>query len=208
MEDEDIRRSISLKIDKEVRELINVCSVDKLSQKICSKADFWKPIFEEHDLPFSTIRYDNAQVWISTFEKERKLKIYTDRLMEILEHPKIDDFKGIDIDDDIGNIGLYVDIDQCPWLEVFNIPEINYDELSLIVNSYIIDRLNGKKFDYLHSATIIIIDNNYELSIDADRPSIIFNIPRETVKTLFYKILSYGVIPFDTITSNKVKLNK
>ena len=70
MEHSDVRRSILLKIDKEVKELTAICSVDKLAQKICSQAHFWKPIFEEHDLPFSNTKHDNVQVWISTFEKE------------------------------------------------------------------------------------------------------------------------------------------
>jgi hypothetical protein len=42
MNEPDIRRSISLKIDKDVKDLTNICSVDKLAQKICSKADFYQ----------------------------------------------------------------------------------------------------------------------------------------------------------------------
>ena len=216
MEQQDIRRSISLQIDKEVRELINVCSVDKLSQRICSNADFWEPIFEEHNLPFSTIRYDNAQVWISTFEKERKLKIYTDRLMEILEHPKFDDFEDFDFDlnptsVDPGDIGLFVYIDQCPFLEVFNIEEINYNELLLIVNSYIIHKFSEKELDMIPNAVINYFDGVYDLIIYPDAISgneISFDISRETVKTIFYRILSYGAIPLDTMNSNRVKLVK
>jgi len=206
MEIPDIRRSISLQIDKEVKELINICSVDKLAQKICSEANFWEQIFEEYKLPFPNILHNNAQVWISTFEKERKLKFYTDRLMEILEYPEVDDFEYVDPDDT--EVTLFVNIDQCPFLEVFNIPEIDYNELSLIVNSYILDKLNGKRLDYIPSATIDIIDNKYELTISTNYSDYVTNIERQTVKTIFYRILSYGAIPFDTVTSNPVKLNK
>ena len=208
MEHHDIRRSISLQIDKEVKELINVCSVDKLSQKICSNADFWEPIFEEHNLPFSTIRYNNAQVWISTFEKERKLKMYTDRLMEILENPKLNDFKDVNLDDDFDDIGLYFYINQCPWLEVFNVEGIDYNQLLLIVNSYIIHTFNKELYEIPH-AVILFINNNYILRIISDSGVINnINISRETVKTIFYRVLSYGVIPLDNYNSNPVKLIK
>lgn len=209
MEIEDIRKSIALKIDKEVKELTNICSVDKLAQKICSKADFWEPIFEEHDLPFTNIKYDNVQVWISTFEKERKLKIYTDRLMEILEYPKIEDFKYMDLDDELIGIGLYINIDQCPWLEVFNIPEIDYNQLLLIVNSYIIHKFSKKEIESTPNASITIIDDNYLLTIISDTKinNIDYiDISRESARTIFYRILSYGVIPFDTQNGYTVKL--
>ena len=113
MDHEDIRRSIYLNVDRDIKNLINISSVDKLSQKICSKTDFWEPIFKEYGLQFSEIKYDNIQIWISTYEKERKSNIYTNRLMEILEHPKLEDFEDIDEDDDV-DIGLFVYIDQCP----------------------------------------------------------------------------------------------
>ena len=208
MEHEDIRKSISLKIDKEVKELTNICSVDKLAQKICSKADFWKPIFEEHDLPFPNIKSDNVQVWVSTFEKERKLKIYTDRLMEILEYPKLEDFNDMDPDDGIGDIGLFVYIDQCPWLEVFNIEEVDYNQLLLIVNFYIIRKFSKEGLDGGPDATILFIDNGYALRIISDIEDIYVDISRETAKKIFYRILSYGTIPRDTFTTNPVKLIK
>jgi len=197
MEHQDIRRSISLKIDKEIKELTNICSVDKLAQKICSKADFWEPIFEEHDLPFINVKYDNVQVWISTFEKERKLKIYTDRLMEILENPKVEDFENLHFYEELVGIGLYIYIDQCPWLEVFKIKEIDYNQLLLIVNLYIIRKFSRIGLELKPNASISIVDNDYILTIVADS-IIYFTISEETARTIFYRILSYGVIPFDT----------
>jgi hypothetical protein len=203
MNEYDIRRNISLKIDKEVKELTNICSIDKLAQKICSKADFWEPIFEEHDLPFSNEKYDNVQVWISTFEKERKLKIYTDRLMEILEYPKLEDFVNImDLDD----IYLYIKIDQCPFLEVFNIEEIDYNKLLLIVNSYIINKFSEEGVDLIPAAVFSIIDDKYELHISTNLSDYIINIKRETLRTIFYRILSYGVIPFESTWNTPVKM--
>jgi hypothetical protein len=209
MENEDIRKSISLKIDKEVTELTNICSVDKLAQKICSNADFWEPIFEEHNLPFINKKYNNVQVWISTFEKEKKLKLYTDRLIEILEYPKVEDFKYMDLDDDLIGIGLYVNIDQCPWLEVFNIPEVDYNQLLLIVNSYIINKFSKKEIELTPNASITIIDDNYLLTIISDTKinNIDYiDISIESVRTIFYRILSYGVIPFDTFNGYTVKM--
>jgi len=209
MNEPDIRRQISLKIDREVKDLTNICSIDKLAQKICSKADFWEPIFEEHELPIPNIKYDNVQVWISTFEKERKLKIYTDRLMEILEHPKVEDFQYMDLDDDLIGIGLYVNIDQCPFLEVFNIKEVDHNQLSLIVNSYIIRKFSKGGLDMTHNASITIVDNDYILWITShinDFDDIYITISRESARIIFYRILSYGVIPFDTANDYTVKM--
>jgi len=208
MEYPDVRREILLQVDKEVKELTATCSVDKLAQKICSQDHFWKPIFEEYKLPFPNTKYDNVQVWISTFEKERKLKIYTDRLIEILEHPKLEDFNDdiINFDEDISNIGLLVYINQCPWLEVFNIEEINYNQLLLIVNSYIINKFSEEGLDDPPSATIFFVNDGYVLRIISYIDIIYIDISRETAKTIFYRILSYGVIPLDTYTMNPVKL--
>lgn len=207
MNEHDIRRQISLKIDKDVKELTNICSIDKLAQKICSNADFWEPIFEEHNLPFPNIKNGNVQVWISTFEKERKLKFYTDRLIEILENPKVEDFQYFDLDDDLIGIGLYVNIDQCPFLEVFNIKEVDYNQLLLIVNSYIINKFN--KVNIIPNASITILDNDYTLLITLYKENlddIHITISEESARTILYRILSYGVIPFDTVNGYTVKM--
>ena len=47
-------------------------------------------------------------------EKEAKVKFCTNRLMEILENPKYEDFCKIsDLDDNLSGIGILVYIDQC-----------------------------------------------------------------------------------------------
>ena len=128
--------------------------------------------------------------------------------MEILEHPKAADFQYMDLDDDISDIGLYVNIDECPFLEIFDLPEVNQDDLLLIVNSYIIHKFSNKKRDDVTSAFINFLEGDYSLFIDSiySNVSLDIHIPRETVKTIFYRILSYGVIPFDSINGYKVKL--
>lgn len=207
MNEHDIRRQILLKIDKEVKELTNMCSVDKLAQKICSNADYQFLIFEEHELAFPNIKNGNVQVWISTFEKERKLKNYTDRLMEILENPKLEDFQYIDLDDDLISIGLYVNIDQCPFLEIFNIKEVDYNQLLLIVNSYIINKFN--KVNIIPNASITVLDNDYTLWITLDKENlddIHITISEESARKILYRILSYGVIPFEPLNGYTVKM--
>ena len=134
--------------------------------------------------------------------------------MEILEHPKSDDFEGINLinlDYDDADIGLSVYIDQCPWLEVFNIKEVDYNQLLLIVNSYIIHKFCKEGLDLIPAATIFFIDNNYILEINSDtytEAAIPIKISRETVKTIFYRILSYGAIPIDTFNGARVKMIK
>jgi hypothetical protein len=128
--------------------------------------------------------------------------------MEILEHPKVEDFQYMDLDDDIRDIGLYVNIDQCSFLEVFNLPEVNQDDLLLIVNSYVINKLSNRKLEDTPSAFINFLEGDYSLFIESMYVNVAIDIPipRETVKTIFYRILSYGIIPFDSINGYTVKL--
>lgn len=81
----------------------------------------------------------------------------------------------------------------------------------LIVNSYIINKFSKKEFEGLpdSNATISFINNIYRLDIRSDNyniEDISVNILRETVRTIFYRILSYGEIPRDTHNSNIVKM--
>ena len=92
MNNKDIRSQILLNIDNDIKDLLNSCSIDKLSRVICSNIAYWKPKFEEFNLPMHQIHH-NPLAWIAQFEKERKLKFYTDRLMEILENPKMKTFR-------------------------------------------------------------------------------------------------------------------
>ena len=84
-----------------INDLISIISIDKFTYNLFSHKFCWDIIFHKNDLPLSNIIYDDTNHWLVAFKKEVKLKIYTDRLMDILEHPKIRDFDELNnLDDD------------------------------------------------------------------------------------------------------------
>lgn len=55
MQQRDIRNNIIRSSTDDIKNLIKMCSVDKLSQDICSSLSFWRPIFEERNFHFPKI---------------------------------------------------------------------------------------------------------------------------------------------------------
>jgi hypothetical protein len=138
--------------------------------------------------------HNNTLAWIAQYEKERKLKFYTDRLMEILENPKTEDFESIDVDNIDDSIGLVIFSYDAPFMEIFNIPEINQDELSLMVDTYILDKFREKGLDEHTFASMFIVNNKYKITINAVPTLDVIDVvvSRDTMKNIFYKILSFG----------------
>jgi hypothetical protein len=190
-----------------MKNLLNSCSIDKLSRTICSNISYWKPKFEEYNLPINKI-HNTPLAWIAQYEKERKLRFYTDRLMEILENPKTEDFQDIDVNNIDEKIGLIIYTSDAPFMEIFNIPEINQDDLSLMVDTYILDKFREKGLEERTFARMIILDDNYTISINSvptlDEIEVV--VTRDTIKHIFYKILSFGVIPRDDINAEKINI--
>jgi hypothetical protein len=209
MDNKDIRSQILLNIDNDIKNLLNTCSIDKLSRTICSNLSYWKPKFEEFNLPINRI-CNNPLAWIAQFEKERKLKFYTDRLIEILENPKDEDFQSIDVNDVWDPIGLIVYTYDVPFMEIFNIPEINQDDLSLMVDTYILDKFRKKGLEEHTFARMIILDDVYMIEIVAvpTLDEITVTVTRDTMKQILYKILSFGFIPLDDINNEKINIIK
>lgn len=86
MYNQDIRRNITNKSkDEGVKNLIAICSVDKLSKEICSSIDFWGPIFKEHEFYLPQIIPSTHTAWISTFENEKLLKRGIDEVITFLD---------------------------------------------------------------------------------------------------------------------------
>lgn len=207
MDNSDIRREILLNIDNDIKNLLNSCSIDKLSRALCSNISFWKPKFDDFNLPIKRI-HNNPLSWIAQYEKERKLRFYTDRLMQILENPKNEDFLDIDMDYIDEPIGLTIYVDDAPFMQIFNIPEINQDDLALIVDTFILDKFRKKGIEEHTFARMIILDGNYTINIlgvpTLDEIEVV--VSRDTMKSILYKILSFGVIPGDEINGYPVNL--
>lgn len=187
MQHHDIRREVLLNVDKETKELISMCSVDKLAQKICSKEDFWLPIFKEKELNFPKFKHTTPSGWITIFNLESRLKIETNRLMKKLSlDENSHDFPG----------GIFINGNN-DWLEIFdNIEGIDMSVISYILNFYR-NMLFSKDEIYaedIPTATISYYNGIYKLEIYHYPTNIDLKIVINTdlVKILLYRILYTG----------------
>lgn len=172
----------------------------------------WQPVFEEHGFPLPKIKPTTYSSWISTFETERILKDSVNRLMEILEDPQVEDLEDISqylINKNKDTFGLLFYVNDVPLLEVFaDIEGIDINQLLLMVNDYIMRKLTGVDIDGLAYVEISYRNDIYHLEISDGHFITKTNIARDTVKLIFYRVLSYGKIPYDNIYCGMIKLVK
>ena len=97
---------------------------------------------------------------------------------------------------------------DAPFLEIFNIPEINQDDLSLMVDTYILDKFRKEGLEEHTFASMFIINNKYKITINTvptlDEINVV--VSRDTMKQILYKILSFGVIPLDDINNQRINI--
>jgi hypothetical protein len=216
MDHPDTKILIILELSNNINDLINIISIDKSTYNEFTQKFCWDLIFVKHDLPLSNIIYDDASQWLVLFKKETKLKIYTNRLMEILEHPKIEDFDDFDDVDGIDEHNeLAINYQDISFIHILNVEGINMREISKICNKCSLDKLNEtiEKVGFT-TCSMYIEKEKYVISIY--NPSLYHNnirhdfyryyITHDNMKKIFYNILSYGVIPFDQYNGNHVKL--
>lgn len=192
----------------DLNSLINMISVDKstcnlLSQKIC-----WDIIFKENNLPLCNMSYDDPSQWLVAFVKESKLKIYSNRLMDILEHPKREDFDNpYDFSDEAIN-KLRIDHRDLCFVNVLDVEEIDIREISKIYNIYVLDKLNPFLRARYLICDLLFSDNEYFVhlvySFNSINGAYQYCVSRDSMKKILYNALSYGVIP--NINYNKIKL--
>ena len=143
MDYQDTKFLIISELSNNINDLINAISTDKFTYNLFSQRSCWDIIFIKHNLPLSNITYDTTNQWLVDFKTEMNLKIYTDRLMDILEHPKIEDFDGIDNID-----GLYVhnELSICyqdiSFINILNVEGINMKEIYKVCNKCALNRLD------------------------------------------------------------------
>lgn len=209
----DTRKNIIWNADKSVQNLTNICSVDKLSKEICSSLDFWAPLFEEYNFPLPKIIPSNHVTWISTFEKERMLKIGINRLMEILKNPNEQDFERLEQEyiDELPSIGLLIYQSDAPFLDIFgDIEGVDINQLLSMINDRIMHKCQGKDQDNLAFANVFFDRDQkiYSLNITDFRYKTKTEIDRDTAKRILYRILSYGTIPRDDQNGDPVRMVK
>lgn len=188
MEDDDIRKEVLSKIDKDIKELASVCSIDKLSQKICSNLSFWKPIFDQYELNFPKIKYTTFSGWISCFEIENKLKFNAYKLTSLIS----------DTTNEVYKHGFYINGNN-DWLEIFNnIEGIDISIISHILNVYRILLLSEKEIyaENIPTSELFYDEEKklYNLSINcySSNSEIKIYIDFNTANKIIYRILSTG----------------
>jgi hypothetical protein len=213
MIDQDIKILIIKEVSNDINNLINIITIDKSTYNLFSRKHYWDLIFTKHDLPLSNIVYDDVSQWLVVFKTEIKLKIYTDRLMNILENPKIEDFdKVYELDYYSGLVIYYQDIS---FIHVLDVEGINMKIISTICNKCRLNKLD-KTIEEVGFATCLMKFEDEKYFISVYNPSLYVNkvksdlyenyITRNNMKQILYNILSYGVIPIDEYIGNPVKL--
>ena len=209
MDNQDIKILIISELSNNINDLINVITIDKSTYNIFSQKCNWGIIFVKNDIPLSNIIYDDTSKWLIAFKKEMKLKVHTNRLMDILENPKVEDCYGnLEL---FGPEGLSINYEDISFVNVLNVEGINMKEISEICN-----KLNKtveeeiKLFTTCATCVMHIKDDEYIVSIHYNpwlhKNNIKYHIKRDNMKRIFYNILSHGIIPFDQYNGHRIKL--
>ena len=162
---DDILILIISELSNNINDLINVITINKSTYNLFSQKFCWDLIFVKHNLPISNIIYDDASQWLVAFKKEMKLKIYTNRLMDILENPRVEDYYGKLML--FGPEGLSISCGDVSFVNVLNVEGINMKEISKICNKFLLDKLNKTIEEAKFTMCIIHIEGDkYTISVD------------------------------------------
>jgi len=213
MNNQDTKVLIISELSNNINGLINIITIDKSTYRLFSQKSCWDIIFNKHNLPLSTIIYDDTCQWLVLFKKETKLKTYTNRLMDILEHPGVGDFRGIDEINEHNELGI--NYEDFSFIDILNVEGINMEEISKICNNCSLDKLNetieNARYTtcsmYIEKEKYVISIYNPLLSRNEIRNDFSkYYIKHHSMKQIFYNILSHGVIPFIDYDGDQVKL--
>lgn len=208
MEYNDIREEILLNIDADIRSYTQACSVDKRARQICSSKNYWDKIFIQHGLPLSQIIYNTPKGWIKAFEKERTLQGYIDIILNASHNPDISNFHdAINFEFDDMDI-MYINGDYFNVEQLYDLPNIDVQQLSELWNKYILFKLKGNDDEV--QIKLFYNLNKYEVHFEFYFNGLDFEYHYETsintIRTILYRILSSGLIPCNS-SGNKIKLN-
>ena len=215
MEYRDIRQEILYNIDQDIKSLSRSCSIDKSFYQLCSTRSYLDIIFKQNNLNMPQITYTTPNGWIKEFEKEKKLQVYINKLLNVVKNPQQEDFYKLHNVIDLGT--LHVSSEYFPFTNLFDI--INDEILRMYWNDYVLDKnirvdiLGNYPVDVGPPQIIITYANNemYKVMFQFYDPvaiqsyEVIHLVSRNLMKLIFHRILSAGVIP-TSAESYKVKL--
>lgn len=185
---QDIRREMLLATD--IEELLNYCSVDKLSRDICSESYFWRKFFNQYNLPFPTIHYHDPKSWIIAFEKEKRIKYNVQEFLYLVHH-------------EIFTLDAYT---NPLFFDILKVDGIDLIDLSNIQNSYILRKLKNTYHTSDCIAEMYNLDGTYSIDI-IYRPHLpktyYYTVNKDAMEKILYNIISNGI---NLLTANGFKV--
>jgi hypothetical protein len=217
MDNSDIRQNILLSVD-DTKILSKLCLVDKLFYQILSNKTFWNLKCDKNNLPDISSRLNMQEVayllpksWFIYYKKETRLLMCTNRVMEILEHPKIEDFNNVDyIDEDAFWLTIYMNDIYLPL--ILDVEGINLEEITALSDKHVICSSYNEVSDQSSGNCNFSIDDDKRYVIDVNyyyynhHECVRYYLERENMRKVFYNMLSFGVIPRDDYNNNYVIL--
>jgi hypothetical protein len=212
MDNLDIRQNILLFINDN-KLLSQLCLVDKLFYKILSNKTFWNLKFERPVFDIGKISYDKPIQWIILYEREKQFIIYTDRLMEILEHPTLDDF--VDVGGYIDDPSILIVFpNEIDLPKIFNVEDINLNEITEFHNKCLLDSIykltrscgHGYCNIYIEKEKYIVRTQYQKNLNNDDLITNIYNISKNSMRKIFYNMLLCGTLPRDNYAGEYVRL--
>lgn len=207
MNNHDIRLNILLIIENK-KDLYNTCNMDSLSRLICSKQSFWFQKFDQHGLNHPKIIPNTILNWVLMFENEKIFNLLSDKMIEILNNPISNYFHVLcdrRFDHWPSAFELYISFNHIPFIDIFNIKEINFDDLLFLHNDYIMFKNNLKRGYIIPCAKISLINNIYRINIQSEPKNINVLVCKDTMKNIFYRISSHGCRLRDNYSHSELK---
>ena len=173
----DIRSEIYTHLPHDIKDILKTCSIDKLSQSICSNRSFWIDIFMEQHLPLPEINPDSPASWAILFEKERIISLNIQRFKNLMK-----------------NQVVILDAFDGSFFDILNVDSINTQALLTLNNLAIFRKLKkiakyGSNYAELYinntQPTITLYNNHIEINNDP--------ISMEELEMILHRALSLGI---------------
>jgi hypothetical protein len=215
MDIQEIKTKIFSYVEDE--SLLNLCFVDKFCHKLLSSNDFWKTIHQKRNLLFDDkLNYKLPVHWYSEFNLTKHAMNYTNFLFNAVKTRTLHTLADTQMHDInvINDCGIQFHFEQINDSSVFDVLNVNVDEISSLINVFVKDKLgiltlksfntNEHCIDYLErgsdpSLWINNINNNFYINIDYESfdnsCELKYNISSVDAKILIFRLISKGIFP-------------
>lgn len=219
MEYDDIVQETLSQLTNDTRALIQACSLNTKTRKLCASRAYWDRIFKQEGLEMPIFNYSSAKGWILEYEKKKRIQLYVTKAIKILINPQDSDFHIMDpmaFIDQPETLVIYNN--SLNWYNIINVDEIDRKEIAMLDNE-ILQFLYGN-YDAVGEPDIAtsidikyISNNNYEISLsyvgydERHLTGIKYNISTNSVEKILTKLFLLGNIPMGVPGGVFMKLN-